>query len=297
MHLGASNFLLSPFFFPMNPLFEFLRKYNNLLLFIVLEYVSLSLLIRFNSFQGSVWSTGANAMVAGVDRWSLDFWSYVNLGNVNRQLTERNVQLMLENNQLREAMMTLKHDTTEVERAMMRNLVDYELIAAKVISNSKGTKDNYLVIDRGSRHGVKEKMGVVSGNGAVGVVYLVGAEHSVVIPVTNHKSSISCRIQGQNHFGYLQWDGKSMRRAFLDEIPRHAQVEKGGVVETSGHSFVFPPGIFVGKIDKIDDSADGQSYKLDINLGTDFSNLREVEVIVTPYREAIDSLFSKINTN
>jgi rod shape-determining protein MreC len=88
-----------------------------------------------------------------------------------------------------------------------------------------------------------------------------------------------------------------MRRAFLDEIPRHAQVELGGVVETSGHSFVFPPGIFVGKIDKIDDSADGQSYKLDINLGTDFSNLHEVGVIATPYREAIDSLFSKINDN
>jgi rod shape-determining protein MreC len=167
--------------------------------------------------------------------------------------------------------MTLQHDTTEVERVMMRNLIDYDMIPAKVISNSKGTKDNYLVLDRGSNHGVKEKMGVIGGSGVVGVVYVVGADHCLVIPITNSKSSISCRIQGQTHFGYLQWTGKSMQRASLDEIPRHAQVEQGGVVETSGHSSVFPPGILVGKIENIGNSEDGQSYTLDISLATDFS--------------------------
>ena len=279
----------------MSPLFDFLRKYHYLLLFIVLEYVSLSLLIRFNSFQGSVWYTGANTVVAGIDRWYLDLWSYVHLGEVNRDLSAQNTQLMLENDRLREAMMTLKYDSTEVERAMVRNLVDYEMIPAKVISNSKGTKDNYLVLDRGAVHGVKPEMGVVGGGGVVGVVYLVSDEYSLVIPVTNQKSSISCRIQGQRYFGYLQWDGKNMRRASVDDIPRHAHVEKNLVIETSGYSSVFPPGIFVGKIEKVNNSADGQSYKLDIALGTDFSTLREVNVIATPYKAAIDSLFSKIS--
>ena len=279
----------------MNPLFDCLRKYNYLLLFILLEYVSLSLLIRFNSFQGSVWCTGANTVVAGIDRWYLDLWSYVHLGEVNRELSERNTQLMLENDRLREAMMTLQHDTTEVERAMQRNLVDYEMIPAKVISNSKGTKNNYLVLDRGSNHGVKAEMGVVGGGGVVGVVYLVSDEYCLVIPVTNQKSSISCRIQGQRYFGYLQWDGENMRRASVDDIPRHAHVEEGFVIETSGYSSVFPPGIFVGKIAKVNNSADGQSYKLDVNLGTDFSTLREVNIISTPYKAAIDSLFTKIS--
>ena len=281
----------------MNPLFDFLRKYNYLLLFLILESISMTLLIRFNSYQGSVWFTGANTVVATIDRWYLDVWSYINLETVNQELTERNTQLMLENDLLRETIMTLQHDSTEVERAIMRNLVQYDLISAKVISNSKGTNDNYLVLDRGSNHGVKEKMGVVGGSGVVGVVYLVNADYCLVMPITNSKSSISCRIQGQSHFGYLQWDGRSLTQATLDEIPRHAQVEKGGVVETSGHSAVFPPGIFVGKIDNIGNSADGQSYKLNINLATDFSTLREVKIISTPYREAVDSLFSQINAN
>ena len=98
--LSPFSFLLS--LFPMSHLFDFLRKYHYLLLFIVLEYVSLSLLIRFNSFQGSVWHTGANTVVAGIDRWYLDLWSYVHLGTVNRDLAAQNAQLMLENDRLRE---------------------------------------------------------------------------------------------------------------------------------------------------------------------------------------------------
>jgi len=281
----------------MSPLFDLLRKYNYLLLFLILEGVSLTLLIRFNNYQGSVWFSGTNSVVASIDRWYLDLWHYVNLDEVNHELTVRNAELMLENDRLRETLMTLQHDTTEVERVMMRNLIDYDMIPAKVISNSKGTKDNYLVLDRGSNHGVKEKMGVIGGSGVVGVVYIVGADHSLVIPITNSKSSISCRIQGQTHFGYLQWTGKSMQRASLDEIPRHAQVEQGGIVETSGHSSVFPPGILVGKIENIGNSEDGQSYTLDISLATDFSTLREVNVISTPYKTAVDSLFSRINEN
>ena len=133
-------------------------------------------------------------------------------------------------------------------------------------------------------------MGVVGGGGVVGIVYLAGPHHSLVIPVTNRKSSISCRVRGQNYFGYLQWDGKSMLSAYVDDVPRYAKVRVNQAVETSGYSAVFPPGIFVGRIREIRNSADGQSYRLDITLGTDFANLRDVSVVATPYKAEIDTL-------
>ena len=58
---------------------------------------------------------------------------------------------------------------------------------------------------------------------------------------------------------------------------------------------VFPPGIYVGDIEHIENSEDGQSYNLKVKLGTNFSSLREVNVIVTPYKTAIDSLFKKLD--
>ena len=173
---------------------------------------------------------------------------------------------------------------------MHDRLKGFELIPATVVSNSAERADNYLVIDKGTQHGVRPEMGVVSGGGVVGIVYLAGPNYSLIIPVTNRKSSISCRVRGQNYFGYLQWDGQSMLSAYVDDVPRYAKVRVNQAVETSGYSAVFPPGIFVGRIRQIRNSADGQSYRLDITLGTNFANLRDVSVVATPYKAEIDTL-------
>lgn len=271
-------------------LLEFIRKYYYVLLFLVLEGVSFLLLFRFNNYQGSVWFSAANSAVAEVNRRYSDVMSYLDLKEVNRHLADENLRLQLEADRLREALYETARDTSHTERVVRRLLENYRLIPAEVVSNSKERADNYLVIDRGTADGVAPEMGVVGGGGAVGIVYLAGPHHSLVIPLTNKKSSVSCRVRGQRYFGYLQWDGRNMRVASLDDIPRYARVKVGDVVETSGYSAVFPPGIFVGRIAGIGNSADGQSYRLTVNLGTDFSNIRDVNVIITPYKAEIDTL-------
>ncbi len=274
----------------MRTLTDFLRKYNYLFLFLLLEIVAFALVFRFNAYQGSVWFTAANSFTASIDETYAETEAFFNLKNINRQLTDENIRLQQEADALREALYNATRDTTYTERSVMERLNDYQLIPATVISNTKKKGNNYLVINRGEQDGVKAEMGVVGGGGIVGVVYLAGPHHSLVIPVTNQKSSISCRLRGQNYFGYLQWNGQSMLSASLDDVPRYAKVKTGEVVETSGYSSVFPPGIFVGRVKKIDNSPDGQSYKLDVTLGTNFANLRDVNVIATEYKAETDTL-------
>lgn len=274
----------------MHNLLDFVRKYSYFFLFILLEVASLALLFRFNSYQGSVWFSAANSAVARIDGFYGNTLAYINLNEVNKDLTARNIQLQREAELLRSQLHQFTKDTTLTEQIMHEKLKDYTMIPATVVSNSNERDNNYLVIDKGTIDGIKPEMGVVGGGGVVGIVYLTGPHHSLVIPVTNRKSSISCRVRGQSYFGYLQWDGSSMRRAYVDDIPRYARVKKGETVETSGYSSVFPPGIFVGRIRSISNSPDGQSYKLDVTLGTNFANLRDVEVVATPYKAEIDTL-------
>lgn len=274
-------------------LLDFFRKNSYLLLFLVLETVSFILLFRFNHYQGSVWLSSANEVAAGVQNLYTGIERYTALGQVNERLTSENLRLQMENARLRKALTQATHDSTLTERLLADHLAGYDLIPATVVSNMVGTRHNYLVIDRGTNHGVRPEMGVVGGGGIVGIVYLAGANHALVIPVTNKKSSISCRIRGQNYFGYLQWDGKSLLHAAVDDIPRYARVKVGDVVETSGYSSVFPPGLFVGRIKGIGNSADGQSYRLNVTLGTDFARLSDVCVIATPYKAEIDTLRNK----
>lgn len=61
--------------------------------------------------------------------------------------------------------------------------------------------------------------------------------------------------------------------ASLGDIPRHARLKEGMTVETSGFSAVFPAGLFVGKVTKVENSEDGLSYKLQVNLSTDFARI------------------------
>lgn len=275
----------------MQVLLDFLRRYNYLFLFLILEIFSILMLVRFNRYQGYVWLTGANEVAASVNGAYTGAVAFTELREVNRSLTDANIRLQQENHALREALADTKYDTTYTHRRVLDELQGYRLIPARVVGNKiRVGADNYLVIDRGSSDGVTAEMGVVSGGGVVGIVYLTGRHHSLVMPVTHSKSSISCSVRGQNYFGYLQWDGSNTRTAYVADVPRYAKAHKGQVIETSGYSSVFPPGIFVGRIHKVSNASDGQSYRLDVVLGNDFASLRDVSVVATPYKSEIDTL-------
>ena len=263
----------------MRNLLEFLSKYYHWLLFAVLEVISLVLLFQFNSYQGSVWFTSANAVVGKLYELESSVESFFSLTKVNKDLTLRNFYLERQVNQLSRLYYDLTKDTTIAERNELEFLSRYKLIPAKVVSNSVDRNDNLMTIDRGSKDGVEKDMGVACGNGVVGVVYLVSDHYSVVMPVLNYHSRISCAIRRRGYFGYLKWQGGDANIAYVEDVPRHAKFKRGDWVETSGYSSIFPPGVLVGKIIEVYNSRDGLSYRLKVQLTTDFGNVRDVCVI------------------
>lgn len=263
----------------MNNLTEFLAKYKHWFLFVLLEIASLVLLFRFNNYQGSVWFTSANIVAGKVYELSSSVTSYFSMGKLNRELTERNVQLERQVKELSEQLYEKTRDPKFAQKGQYRFLSDFKLINAKVVSNSLDKEENFITIDKGSWDGVRKDMGVACGNGIVGVVYLVGTHYSIVLPVLNSKSNISCFIQGRSYFGYLRWAGGAKNIAYLDDIPRHAKFKLGDRIITSGYSAIFPAGILVGKIKHVYNSEDGLSFRLAVQLSTDFGNLRDVCVI------------------
>ena len=263
----------------MRNLLEFLSKYYHWLLFAVLEVTSFVLLFQFNSYQGSVWFTSANAEEGKLYELESSVESFFSLTKVNKDLTLRNFYLERQVNQLSRLYYDLTKDTTIAERNELEFLSRYKLIPAKVVSNSVDRNDNLMTIDRGSKDGVEKDMGVACGNGVVGVVYLVSDHYSVVMPVLNYHSRISCAIRRRGYFGYLKWQGGDANIAYVEDVPRHAKFKRGDWVETSGYSSIFPPGVLVGKIIEVYNSRDGLSYRLKVQLTTDFGNVRDVCVI------------------
>lgn len=263
----------------MRNLLDFLLKYNYCLLFVLLEVICFILLFRFNSYQGSVFFTSANRIAGEIYDLSSEVTRYIGLGEVNRQLTRRNVELELEVETLRRAVTAYTQDSLKVEKMLDEAKKGYQIHDARVVNNSVTHADNYITIDRGEEDGICPEMGVVCGNGVVGIVYMTGSHHALVLPVLNSKSSISCKIKRTEYFGFLKWEGGSSQYAYVKDMPRHSEFTLGDTIVTSGHSAVFPSGIPVGTVDDMVDSHDGLSYLLRVKLFTDFARLTDVQVI------------------
>lgn len=263
----------------MRNLLDFLAKYSYWLLFALLEAISFVLLFRFNSYQGSVWFSSANIVAGKIYDTSSKIESYFQLSKINEQLTQRNLYLEQRLAKLERDLGDSAADTAMNKSLLLQSLHPYRLIPAKVVGMSWNRRDNLLTINKGEADGVKKDMGVVCGTGVVGIVYLTSANYAIVIPVLNSQSNISCIIQGRGYFGYLHWTGGSISEAYVDDVPRHAHFKLYENVVTSGYSSVFPAGVMVGKILHVYNSTDQMSYRLKVELATDFGKLRDVCVI------------------
>ena len=263
----------------MRNLLNFLLKYNYWLLFILLEVICFVLLFRFNNYQQSVFFTSANVVAGKVYEVSGGISSYFHLKSVNEDLLDRNMALEQQITNLENRLKDYRIDSITMNSIRYLEQADYKIFKAHVIRNSLNQADNYITLDKGSSSGIRPEMGVVDGNGVVGIVYKTSPSYSLVISVLNSKSSISCKIIGSEYFGYLKWEYGDSRYAYLKDLPRHAEFNLGDTVVTSGYSTVFSAGVMVGTVDDMSDSNDGLSYLLKIKLATDFGKLGNVRVI------------------
>lgn len=277
----------------MRNLIDFITRYNHWFVFVILEVVSFVLLFKFNSYQGSVWFSSANVVSGKVYEADATIKNFFSLTKINQQLNVRNLYLEQTVRKLSEQVHAETGDSSWLFRTQAEVLKEYKLIPAKVITNSIDKRDNFITIDKGRLDGVKPDMGVACGTGIVGVVYMVSDHYSIVIPVLNSKSNISVTIRKRGYYGYLRWTGGASDLAYVDDIPRHAHFRLGDLIETSGYSAMFPPGIIAGQILHVYNSPDGLSYRVQVRLTTDFGNLRDVCVIDnSAMKERIDLLRS-----
>lgn len=274
----------------MHDFVERITAYIHWAIFLLLEVLSGLLLFKYNSYQGSIWFTQANTAAAYVHEWEAKAFAYLRMPAENAELVQRNILLQHETDSLHHLLADALKDSSATEKKQNTLLQDIKLIPAHIVDNSVRNRDNLLVINAGSNAGVEPEMGVVSGTGVVGIVSAVTPHYSLVISILNSHSSISCRLRRTDYFGYLKWKGGNTLRAYMEDVPRHAHIKVGDIVETSGFSNVFPAGIFLGKVAKIKNSSDGLAYELEILLGTDMSNLRHVNVISNLNKKELDSL-------
>ena len=87
----------------------------------------------------------------------------------------------------------------------------------------------------------------------------------------------------------MGWNGVNYNVVQLSDIPRQAPLQIGDTIETGGKSTIFPEGILIGVITKIN-KGNTADNTVDVTLFNDMSNLGYVYVIKNLDKKEINSL-------
>jgi rod shape-determining protein MreC len=250
-----------------------------------LEGISVVLIVCFNNYQSATMFTSANSIAGNVYSAISDVSSYFSLKSENEVLVEHNKELINDIEVLK-TRLRMYEDSAAIANigGTARTDEGYHYKAARVVNNSINKVNNYITIDKGSAQGVTDQMGVFNNRGVIGITYTASENFTVVLPLLNSKSIISCKVKN-NSLCTLKWDGDDTRYSYLIDLPRYELFEKGDTVFTSGFSSILPAGIPIGQIDRLEDSADGQSYRARVELFVDFSEIDNVYVVGHTNRE------------
>ncbi|MCK4879791.1 MAG: rod shape-determining protein MreC [Bacteroidales bacterium] len=256
----------------MRTLLRFFQKYSNMLLFLLLEIIAITIMTQGSSYQRSK-LIGLNRQVTGYIYSKVDgAREYFSLKEVNERLAEENLDLR---NRLDLILSQLDSATVVSE---IKGEHRYYFVQSRIVHNSIYKQYNYLTLNKGKKQGVFRDMGVISDQGLVGIILESSANFATVIPVINRDFRLSAKIKSNNYAGILQWDGLSPQFAILTEIPFHVELAEGDTILTSGFSSIFPEGIEMGRIESFS-LEKGNFYDIRVELFTDFQRLYHVNVI------------------
>jgi rod shape-determining protein MreC len=161
----------------------------------------------------------------------------------------------------------------------------YRRIPAQISGRDPNNLFSALVINKGSYSGVSNNMTVVAWqNGVqalVGKVIQTGVLESLVMPVFDINSLVSCRFSVSRFEGIVEGQGSSESSLIMRFVPRRArdEVNIGDIIITSGMGGIYPPGINLGRVSSINVLEYETTLEIEVIPMIDFSRLEYVFVI------------------
>lgn len=269
----------------MRNLITFIWRNYFFFLFLLLEALCMYLVVQNNYFQKASFINSSNQVSAKILKTEADVEEYFFLKSENEKLARENAELR---SRSLVSFSMLVDDKYLVKDTVYRQ--KYTYTSCKVVNNSTNRRNNYLTLDKGATHGVKNNMAVISSTGVVGQVKDVSDNFCTVMSVLNSKTTISSKIKKDGSYGPLTWDGEDFRYATLHDIPTHVRLIKGDTIVTSAYSRTFPENIMVGTVENFERKAGEYFYTVNVKLSTEFKKLSHVYIVTNIQKEEQEEL-------
>ncbi|PLT30143.1 rod shape-determining protein MreC [Peribacillus deserti] len=185
----------------------------------------------------------------------------------------------------------------EKENVELREILDkekslrkFDPIEATIIARNPDMWHEKTIINRGKIHGVQKNMAVITSKGLIGKVKSTTQFTSTVqlLSSLDPKNRISVGIYGKKTiYGFIEGFDQKERLLLMKKIPYDEKIKKGSEVVTSGLGGVFPPGLPVGKVEKVESDQYGLTQVAYVKPAAELYDLNHV--IVVKREQTVDS--------
>lgn len=235
--------------------------------------------------------TPVQSLLVRVHRGALGFWAnYVDWKVVRREV----VSLRGENEQLRvqalQAGETREENTRLRRLLVLRDRLPLATVAGEVIGREAGGWVRSLTVNRGRGDGIAQQTPVIMPEGLVGRVVQVHRGAAVIQLLNDPASTVGAVVQRTRTAGLVEGDaGGAVRFKFMARDG--ASVAPGDLVVTSGLGTLFPKGLPVGRVVKIEDKGSALFHFAVLAPAVDFSRVEEVLLVTGQTTQDVAALF------
>ena len=165
-----------------------------------------------------------------------------------------------------------------------------EYIPARIIKNSIFKQNNFVLINKGEKDGVKSGMGVIVDNGVIGIISITSENFSKVTSVLNQNSTISVIHIKSGQNGSLKWNTNNYMTAMINDIPNHANIQIGDTIQTNGFSSIFPQRINIATVISYTKGNENGLCNINIKFLNDMNTVKNVYIINSLIKEELEGL-------
>ena len=213
-----------------------------------------------NSATGTVLSKGLSIVTAplqSLTKNAYNFFSEIGIYFESmEQLKKENERLISQNKKLAEENETVKELENE-NKSLYKFLnlkeehTDYKFINGNVISRSADGYTSTFTIDKGSFHGIKANMPVISDDGAlIGVTYSVDSSSTRCKSILSYDINVGIYDEETGETGVLSgsFETFSKNQCLIKGLPEETTIIEGDRILTSGLGEIYPRGLIIGTI-------------------------------------------------
>jgi len=268
------------------------RKSINLLLLVLPALIFYAMHRKApQSIENTLFREPVLALQKAYDKVSHSFsvlaYDYIFLTNTRKT----NQSLKAENRELKA--LAMRFNEVQLENTRLAQILDFKSkldrpsVPARVIGHDILNSQRSVVVDKGRKHGVKRLQAVISPNGVVGSVISVGQWTSRVLLINDRSSNVDATIQRTRSRGILSGYTKSKVR--MKYLMREDDLSQGDMVVTSGRQGFFPPGLVIGKVEKVFPSRSAVSFEATVQPAVELHRLEEVLILAETSPEEGDN--------